>query len=390
MNWIFGNQVPVRQIVLFENPFDVIDIENVPAEKNRCELEHSGFVHLCSNMSSASNGITYYEVIYAKEKSSSYSFLLYHSMSKKDSESMYRSAKSIINTLHQWFPSNRELLQQQLKAIMECLSTNHHWNTAHIAASLGPTYDGYFNAETVSAEVLNGQAKPDKYTPLHLAIKKETLSTVRLILALGPDLDLVNVKKHSVLHYAAMSTPEIASLILHQEGMFGRVLWPDSKGSTALHLACFGHKYDIVFEFLKFGLTVRMLTLSPPNSRKSSAEGERKGVKSSSHTALDKHPQMQTIVHFSEQDLGDIDCSDISVAGTPLHWTKHKRLMLKLLRYNFPINARNCSGDSALHVASKRLRLKCVIALLCAGCNVNAVNIFGNTGYFESQGSIKH
>ncbi|XP_017482055.1 PREDICTED: 85/88 kDa calcium-independent phospholipase A2-like, partial [Rhagoletis zephyria] len=377
MNWLFGNARSAQPIVLFENPFSVIDLENESEEhcKNRSEVEHSGLVHLCSNMNAASNGVTFYEVLFSTQRGSSYGFLLYHSISRKDAHSIYQSAKSAINTLHQWIPSHRLQLYEQLQAIMGCLKVNRHWNSAHIAASLSPTYDGYFTSEGITAEVLNAQANPDKYTPLHLAIKKENLSTVRLILALGPDLNLVNVRKHSVLHYAAMATKEIASLVLNQEDMFGRILWTDNKGSTALHLACVGQKYDIVIEFLKFGLTVRMLTLSPPSSRHGS--GIRRS--SSSRTSLDKSPRMQKIVHFSEQDLEDIDFQDISVAGTPLHWTKHKRLMVKLLRYSFPLNSRNFTGDTALAVASKRLRLKCVIALLCAGANVNATNVFGNT-----------
>lgn len=158
-------------------------------------------------------------------------------------------------------------------------------------------------------------------------------------------------------------------MVLHQEGTFSRLLWRDSKGCTALHLACYAQKFDVLFVFLKFGLTVRMLTLSPPGSRP-------KQVIVSSDT----DPAMAKVVVFNETDFEDLDCSDIYAAGSPLHWTRTKRLLEKLLsEYRFPLNGRNANGDTALHVASRRLRLKVVIGLLCAGANVNASNIFGNS-----------
>ena len=365
-NWFFNKSKVTKAPTLFQDAFIVIDIEDEIPSKNRVELDIDGCVQLCSNMSDASHWSVYYEMIYVKQKM--FSFLLYHTTQKKEAHEMFLSAKEIINTLDQWFTSTKEVVADHLRSIMESFRINPRWNCAHICARLG-NFDSYF-METITPEQLNAQVEPDLYTPTHLAIKQFNLSTTRLLLAKSPNLDLVNFKRHSVLHYAAVSTQEILTLVLAQDGIFDRILWKDVKGCTALHLACFIQKFDIVFEFLKFGLTVRMLTLSPPAIPKPNM---------STNQHSDSSPEMNMIVRFTEQDFDDIDCQDIFCGGCPLHWVKHKRLIEKLLCYAFPLNTRNCNGESPLHVVSKRLRLKCVIALLCAGCNVNAANIFGNT-----------
>lgn len=117
-----------------------------------------------------------------------------------------------------------------------------------------------------------------------------------------------------------------------------------------------------------------MLTLSAPKPPD-------KNSPSPSQTSLNSnssHPK-QTVVQFSEQDLEDLDCQEMVHAGSPLHWAKLKRLVEKLLKYRFPINSVNLQGETALIVASRRQRLKCVIALLCAGCDVNLATNTGNT-----------
>ncbi|KAH9409132.1 85/88 kDa calcium-independent phospholipase A2 [Tyrophagus putrescentiae] len=410
-----------------------------PGGENRQELEHCGSLTLASNMHEQSQWSIYYEVLYTtrtvvpsegrsdhSEKTNTttnasssppsppFSYLIYHSRARRDAAEMFISASSVINELEPWLllpANNRTLLSEHLRSVMLSLKLNRAWTAAHVAARLGGVFDGYFEVtiEHQSSADHRGQnhrrrrrssqnrnrkprqpkhqVPPDLYTPLHLAIKQCNTETVRLLLEHhSPNLDLLNSRAHSVLHYAAVSTPAIAQLLLSAPGTSSRLSLRDSTGCTALHLACYAQKFDTLFVFLAHGLTVRQLTLSPPGSRPK-VGGKRQQQSQPSQQPQqpcslpsDADPAQSKVVTFSEQDYEDIDCADVYAGGSPLHWTRTKRLLEKLLaNYRFPLNGRNSNGDTALHVAARRLRLKVVITLLCAGANVNAANIFGNS-----------
>ncbi|KAJ6220451.1 hypothetical protein RDWZM_006263 [Blomia tropicalis] len=357
-----------KNVTLFDDLNIVIETDYIEWTK-RVELSQDGSVKLCSNVHEQPQTFTYYEVLFVHEPDCT--FLIYHNLSLIDAKEVYQYCKSKLNELKRYFPGNKFVVSENLRLIMESLRINSNWTVTHLCARLG--FDWYFtDNQSITTEMINAQVEPDMYTPLHLAVKNFLTPTIKLILSKSPNLNLVNSKQQSVLHYAAVSTQEIVVLILNQPKTFDRILMRDIKGCTALHMACYVQKFDIVFEFLKFGLTVRMLTLSPPNSR------------SISRTMSETKPSMNVVVTFTDEDFDDIDCQDIYTGGCPLHWAKHRRLMEKLITYSFPLNTRNANGDTPLHVVSKRLRLKCMLSLLCAGANVNANNIFGNTPLHHS------
>lgn len=220
-SWLTGrgsnphrSSVPSHQL-FGDDPCIVVPTEQLPAD-NRLELERTGCLTLTSNMHERSQWSIYYEILYTKNPSTpktqtpptSFSYLIYHNKSKRDATEMFTSAKVVVNELELWLllHNNKELVGDRLRAIMLSLKLNRAWGSAHVAARLG-TFDGFFSeGAKISDQVINCQVKPDMYTPLLLAIKQCNTTTVRLILSRhSPNLDLLNSRGHSVLHYAAVS-----------------------------------------------------------------------------------------------------------------------------------------------------------------------------------------
>lgn len=342
---------------------EVIDWENHEKllQKDRILLKNNRNVWHYEHRST----INRYEIVYRQNNPLQYSFLVFHSLCKNDSDQYFEHLSAVLNNLSEYMTSIKFEAFENLKTIMEILSTNPNWSTTHVAARLG--YSQFFkNKRDIAIKEINLQIQPDGMTPLHLAIHHNHKAIIEIVLLdLYPNLNLLDFKQYSVLHHAALSRRDIFRLILSQPNMFDRILWKNHQGSTALHLACFARNYLIVYEFLKFGLTIQMLTLSPPKNRLKSQK-------------IDNGNQQ--IIRFTDQDLGDLDRQDIEMVGSPLHWVKHRRLMEKLINiYKFPLNIRNLNGETPLHVMVRRKRIRCVITLLCSGAKIDAKNKFGNT-----------
>ena len=64
--------------------------------------------------------------------------------------------------------------------------------------------------------------------------------------------------------------------------------------------------------------------------------------------------------------------------GTPLHWATTKEVVMALVELGCLIDARNFSGQTALHVMVQRDRFECVVALLSCGADPNLVDSSGN------------
>lgn len=65
--------------------------------------------------------------------------------------------------------------------------------------------------------------------------------------------------------------------------------------------------------------------------------------------------------------------------GTPLHWATTKEVVLALVELGCFIDARNFSGQTALHVMVQRDRFECVVALLSCVADPNLVDSTGNS-----------
>jgi calcium-independent phospholipase A2 len=242
---------------------------------------------------------------------------------------------------------------------VDSIRCNPKWTSAHIAAKTG--LDNLFiNSPNDITSNLNAQKEPDFSTPLHLVIQSGRVSTTKALLALKPRLDLRDQKLNTALHFAAMSEKDILVLILKEPNILEKLKWTNKKYCTPLHLSCFANKSDNVLEFLRFGVTVQMMTVSSPEKKQKTLFDDKK------------------IIRFTQEDIDDLDTEDMIYGGTPLHWVKHRRTLEKLLKMGFGLDVVNVMGETALYTMVKRLRLKCMIGLLCNGAGVEVSNRSGD------------
>ena len=350
--WFTAKSVDRTEAVL-RNPFAVYDLAFLEWEQRNIVLQKQK-VFICSEKDKKSKNIKQFEVIYKKDRLSIYS--IYRTPTRKEAEQVFKSVEKMLNSVSDGIVSNKPLIIAPiLKNIVESVRAHPKWTSAHIAAKAG--LDQLFIKKTDHIVAnLNSQSEPDLSTPLHLAIESGRVSTTRAVLALKPKLDLKDDLGNCSIHLAAMSNKDILQELLKEPNIMEMLKWTNKKKCTAIHLSCYSQKNENVIRLMEFGLTVQMLTINNP--KKSS-----KKIKTS-----DK------IVRFKSEDIEDLDTDDMQFGGTPLHWVKHRRALERFISFGFDLDARNALGDTALHTMVRKMRLKCMIGLLCFGAKVDRKN----------------
>lgn len=86
---------------------------------------------------------------------------------------------------------------------------------------------------------------------------------------------------------------------------------------------------------------------------------------------------MVQAIFDAHKDAGTTKCN--KHGATPLHWAKTTTLLNVALKYTHEINATSKTGDTALHIMVKRLRMECAQILLVWGADPNVRGQGGDT-----------
>lgn len=352
----FTSQSVERTKELLDNPFGVYDLTFLEWEQIEV-ITQSQKVCLCKD--NRKKPKTQFQVIYKKDRLSTFS--VFRSEIQDEARNVFERVKEMLNQLSEGITSSKpQIIAPILYEMVDSTRTHPNWTTAHVAAKAG--LDSLFMAKSAKVtHYLNHHSKPDLSTPLHLAIESRRLTTTKAILALKPNLSLKDEFGNYPIHLAAMSAKDVLQELLKEPNIMEMLKWTNKTGCTPLHLACYALKYENVIRLLEFGLTVQMLTLSKP----------KKKIKTTKHS--------NDIVRFRVEDIEDLDTEDMQYGGTPLHWVKHRRAMERFISFGFDLNVRNGLGETALQTMVKRMRLKCMICLLCFGVKVNKTNDAGDS-----------
>lgn len=202
----------------------------------------------------------------------------------------------------------------------------------------------------------------NEVTPLMTAIQKENIFMVRFLVAHGGSKQSVDVKGNSVYHYAAISNWDIIDALSHEPNSLLNECNQD--GDTPLHIACKNDKPDCVQALLCAGADVNITGTLEHELPVQTAS------KSSNPKCVKEIIQM-----YPKQ----LHAQDIKHGGTPLHWSKSRRVIEALVDSGCFVDSKNFLGQTALHLHVRHERLDCVLALIAFEANVNLKDEAGNT-----------
>lgn len=205
-------------------------------------------------------------------------------------------------------------------------------------------------------------------TPLHLAILRGFIQTVKAILAFEPNITLLDSESNSILHYAVMSKLEIMEIIL-QLPHIRNLIVRNRKHWNPIELTCHIANKDILQRLMSFGLTVQMLTLAAEPG---------KPIEENTRQMLNQLNN-ERMVKFSNEFINEFDMNLINQGGCPLHWIQTKNAIEKLIKDGFNINTTNWHGEVPLTIMVKKNLFKNVLTMLCNGANVNYPDCYGDT-----------
>lgn len=365
-SWFTAKSVDRTEEVV-RNPFGVYDLTFLEWEQKEV-ISQKQKVYFCSDKAKKSKTDKNYEVIFKKDRISCYS--LFRSSNKEEAENVFKTVEKMLNLLSDGITSNRPLVTAPIiEEIVQLIRAHPKWTSAHIAAKVG--LNSLFIHKTPHIlSNLNNQSRPDLSTPLHLAIETGRLSTTKVVLFLKPKLNLKDEFGNCGIHLAAMSEKDVFEEFLKEKNILEMLKWRNKRFCTPIHLACFAHKFENVIRLMEFGLTREMLTITKPKPTFKRADFTKKDQKVDQKV----NQKVDEILRFQSEDIEDLDTEDMQYGGTPLHWVKHRRALERIIGMNFEVNVKNALGETALHTMVRRMRLKCVIGLLCFGAKVNKRN----------------
>ncbi|KAJ6220468.1 hypothetical protein RDWZM_006280 [Blomia tropicalis] len=364
--YIFSRSVE-RNANLMEDSYYVYDLTILEFDKRNILFQNEK-IYLCEIIL---NNKKKFEVI--SKRDLCYILVIYTNSDYNLTKNLYDICCPLVNTLDRYVPwLHKSKTVAIYREIIAAIQVNSNWTATHIAAKVG--LDLFF-MEKNNFKDMDRQFMPDMLTPFHLAIQNVNHNVVQALAQHGASLDLCDVHGFNAFHYASISSPEILMFILSLPGMFERASIRTNKGCTPLHLACYAHKLENIHILLRFGLSVSMLTVTPPHELEHIASSNNINVKKKKQS----NDFVDVVVKFNDKEIDEFELDFMFYGGTPLHWTKKHNEVERFIALGFDVDAINAKGETALLLKTRRMRFKCMITLLVEQANVDIPDSFGNS-----------
>ncbi|XP_027874467.1 85/88 kDa calcium-independent phospholipase A2 isoform X2 [Xiphophorus couchianus] len=244
------------------------------------------------------------------------------------------------------------------QTIVDCLRSHPDWSSAHIAVEKGMREclkHNYVQSQINARDVL-GQ------TPLHRACERGDLACVKELLDESQArTDIRDQNGETPMHYASkQDSPVIIQALCSR--LCSGVNELNSNGETPLHVACRLGRVESVKALLEGGAKCDTMgsTGNPI------------------HTAM-KYSEKGCVEEILKADPSQLQAQDSVYGGTPLHWAKTAEMCRMLLDRGCEINYLSKTGESALHVLTKKGHFEAAMVLLTHGANANLKGQDGNT-----------
>ncbi|XP_028829086.1 85/88 kDa calcium-independent phospholipase A2 isoform X1 [Denticeps clupeoides] len=250
------------------------------------------------------------------------------------------------------------LKPEALQPVVDCLRSHPDWSSAHIAVDTGlrDCLRHNFVLSQVNAQDAQGRA------PLHLACERGEVGCVRELLdECQVRTDIKDKNGDTPMHGAAKQDSSVIIEALCARLCAG-INDVNKAGETPLHVACRLGKVESVRALLGGGA-------------KCDISG---GNCYPIHVAM-KYSESGCAEAVLTYDPAQLHAEDAVYGGTPLHWAKTAEMSQILLERGSSVNYLSKTGESPLHILTKKGRFEAAMVLLTHGADANIKGQDGNT-----------
>ncbi|XP_071208090.1 85/88 kDa calcium-independent phospholipase A2-like isoform X3 [Salvelinus alpinus] len=247
---------------------------------------------------------------------------------------------------------------EAVQPIVDCLRNHADWSSAHIAVDTGLRECLKHNHVQSQINARDGAGQ----TPLHLACERGEVACVRELLEeCQARTDIKDKNGETPMHCAAKQDSATIIQALCSR-MCAGVNELNGAGETPLHVSCRLGRVEAVNALLGGGARCDIIG----------------GSGYPIHAAM-KYSEKGCAEAVLDADPGQLQVEDAVYGGTPLHWCKTAEMCRTLLERGCLVNYLSKTGESALHVLTKRGRFDASMVLLTHGGEPNLKGQDGNT-----------
>uniref|UniRef100_A0A3B5Q938 phospholipase A2 n=1 Tax=Xiphophorus maculatus TaxID=8083 RepID=A0A3B5Q938_XIPMA len=335
---------------LFINPYRVKDVQlSDYGGGGKVRLKEEGRMVLYKNTQCQS-----WDCVLLSPETPTVALRLFQVGSEEDAMNWFPQYALKLRPFYEILPLKADTAQ----TIVDCLRSHPDWSSAHIAVETGMREclkHNYVQSQ-INARDASGQ------TPLHRACERGDLACVKELLDESQArTDIRDQNGETPMHYASkQDSPVIIQALCSR--LCSGVNELNSNGETPLHVACRLGRVESVKALLEGGAKCDTMgsTGNPI------------------HTAM-KYSEKGCVEEILKADPSQLQAQDSVYGGTPLHWAKTAEMCRMLLDRGCEINYLSKTGESALHVLTKKGHFEAAMVLLTHGANANLKGQDGNT-----------
>lgn len=279
---------------------------------------------------------------------------LFQVASEEDAMNWFPQYALKLRPFYETLPLKAETTQP----IVDCIRNHPDWSSAHIAVDTGlrECLKHNYVQSQINARDTSGQ------TPLHLACERSDSACVKELLEESQArTDIRDRNGETPMHSAAkQDSPAIIQILCSR--LCSGVNELNNNGETPLHVSCRLGRVEAVKALLGGGAKCDIIG----------------GSGYAIHAAM-KYNEKGCAEEILKADPGQLQAEDSVYGGTPLHWAKTAEMCRLLLEHGCMVNYLSKTGESALHILTKKGRFEAAMVLLTHGANANLKGQDGNT-----------